>query len=80
MYAIAIESFGKYGLRVPMGNAGLQKLHHRTRSGIMKETEIFRHNTYGRVFVVQDFTQEMCEMNNAKLVDYVTSHYIMQIQ
>lgn len=79
MYAVNIESFGNAGLRVPCGNNGLQKLHNKTVRGWMKETQIMRKNG-GSVYVIKDYTQKMCEMNNAQLVDYILKNYICQLK
>lgn len=64
------------GAVVPAGNNGLQKLRNKTIRGWRSETEVIRRNTTGNVYVVTDFTQEMCEMPSDKLADYVQSHYI----
>lgn len=37
MYAICVEYYGKFGVIVPSGNNGLQKLHNKTRRGWMSE-------------------------------------------
>ena len=62
MYAVVVESYGKYGNIVPCGNDGMQKLRNKTRRGWLKETEYLRKNTTGTVFVISNFTQKMCEM------------------
>ena len=36
MYAICVEYYGKYGAIVPLGNDGIQKLHNKTRRGLVK--------------------------------------------
>ena len=76
MYAVVIESYGNYGLIVPCGNNGLQKLHNKTMRGWMKETETMRKCTNGTVYVIRDFTQTMCEMNNGKLTDYIMKNHV----
>lgn len=76
MYAIVVETYDGYGNIVPAGNKGFQKLRNKTRQGWKSETEILRRNTTGSVYIVQDYTQEMCEMSPFKLADYVQSHYI----
>lgn len=76
MYAIVVETYDGYGNIVPSGNNGFQKLRNKTRKGWKSETEILRRNTTGSVYIVQDFTQKMCEMSPLKLADYVQSHYI----
>lgn len=75
MYAVNIESFGNNDLYIPMGNDGVQKLHNKTRRGWLSETYIMRHNG-GTVYVVNDFTQAMCEMSPGRLVDYVMKHHV----
>lgn len=74
MYAVNIESNGK-SLYVPMGNDGLQKLHGHNVQAWKKETYIMRRNG-GDVYVISNFTQKMCEMNQGKLVDYIMANYI----
>ena len=76
MYAVVVESYGKYGNIVPCGNDGMQKLRNKTRRGWLKETEYLRKNTTGTVFVISNFTQRMCEMGPKALADYVSCHYI----
>ena len=76
MWAICVESYGKYGSIVPCGNNGAQKLRNKTRRGWLLETETMRRCTTGNVYVVSDFTQEMCEMSPHKLADYVSNHHI----
>lgn len=70
MYAVGIVNFGNGGMRVPCGNHGLQKLHNKTVRGWKTETTTMS-KCVDEVWVVSDFTQEMCEMNNGKLVDTV---------
>jgi hypothetical protein len=69
MYAVGIV-LGNGGFCVPCGNNGLQKLHNKTVRGWKSETQIMS-KYVDEVWVVPDFTQEMCEMNNGKLVDHV---------
>lgn len=76
MYAICVEYYATIGAIVPCGNNGLQKLHNKTRRGWLNETTIMRKNTTGKVYVVSDFTQKMCEMSPSKLADYVQNNYI----
>ena len=76
MYAICVEYYGKYGAIVPAGNAGVQKLHNKTRRGWLSETECMRKNTTGNVYVVADFNQKMCELSSSCLADYVQNNYI----
>lgn len=74
MYAVVVEYYGGYGAIVPLGNAGLQKLRNKTRKGWLRETETLRRNTAGTVYVINDFTQAMCEMSQRQLANYVMTH------
>ena len=76
MYAICVESYGRYGNIVPCGNSGLQKLRNKTRKGWLAETETMRKSTTGNVYVISDFTQKMCEMSPRQLADYVSCNHI----
>lgn len=76
MYAVCVEYYGKFGAIVPVGNNGLQKLRNKTRRGWLNETTAMRRNMTGNVYVVQDFTQKMCEMSPSKLADYVQNNHI----
>ena len=76
MWAICVESYGKYGNIVPLGNDGIQKLRNKTRKGWLSETQQMRRNTTGSVYVVRDFTQKMCEMSDRQLADYVSANHI----
>lgn len=76
MYAIVVESYGKYGNIVPCGNDGLQKLKNKTRRGWLLETEFLRRNTPGTVYVIRDFTQKMCEMGPKQLANYVMCNHL----
>ena len=76
MYAICVEYYGNYGPIIPSGNDGVLKLRNKTRKGWLRETECMRKNTTGKVYVVPDFTQKMCEMTTGQLVDYVYNNYV----
>ena len=52
------------------GNDFAQMLHNKTRKGWRVETEQMR-KLPGRVYVVHDFTQRMCEMDSIMLANYV---------
>lgn len=80
MYAVCVEYYGKFGAIIPCGNNGLQKLRNKTRRGWISETATMRRNTTGNVYVISDFTQEMCEMSPRKLADYVQNNYIAILQ
>ena len=70
MYAVGIINCGNGGMRIPCGNAGLQRLRNKTMRGWKQETQTMS-KCVDEVWVINDFTQEMCEMNNGKLVDTV---------
>lgn len=70
MYAVGIVNLGNGGMRVPCGNQGLQKLHNKTIRGWKSETTTMS-KCVDEVWAVSSFTQEMCEMNNGKLVNTV---------
>lgn len=55
------------------GNDFAQILHNKTRKGWYMETEQMR-KLMGRVYVVHDFTQKMCEMDSVTLANYVMRH------
>lgn len=76
MYAIVVESYVHYGNIVPLGNDGIQKLHNKTRYGWKCETEFLRRNTTGTVYIINDFTQEMCNLSAKQLADYVIAHHV----
>ena len=76
MWAFTVEYYSRYGAIVPMGNATQQKLKNKTYKGWLKETEIMRKNTTGNVYILTDFTQEMCEMTPRQFADYVQNNYI----
>lgn len=76
MYAITVEYYGGYGAIIPAGNDGLQKLRNRTMKGWLSETTGMRMRTTGNVYVIQDFTQAMCEMSPKQLADYVQNNYL----
>ena len=75
MWAFRIESYGTYGCIVPTGNDGAQKLRNKTMRGWLSETTQLR-KLPGRVYVMHNFTQKMCEMGPKALADYVSCHYI----
>ena len=52
------------------GNNFAQMLRNKTRKGWRMETEQMR-KLMGRVYVVNDFTQHMCEMDSVTLANYV---------
>ena len=78
MYAVAVWKNGRDEY-MPMGNDGLQKLHNTTPRGWKMETSAIRFFAY-EVFVVSDFTQEMCEMNIDKLLNYIRHNHILKLK
>lgn len=52
------------------GNDFAQMLHNKTRKGWRMETEQIC-KLMGRVYVVPEFTQKMCEMDSETLANYV---------
>jgi len=76
MYAICVEYSEKYGVVVPSGNNGMQKLYNKTRRGWVSETECMRKRTTGNVYIVANFTQKMCEMTSSQLAIHVQNNSI----
>lgn len=76
MWAILVETYDGIGNLVPLGNDGYQKLHNKTRHGWKRETQFMRNHSTGTVYVVNEFTQAMCNMDCAQLADYVISHHV----
>jgi hypothetical protein len=79
MYAVGFINFGIIGMHNPMGNQGLQKLHNKTMRGWMSELQTMR-RCVDEIFIMPDFTQEMCEMNQAKLWEYCYRNKIATIR
>ena len=63
----------------PAGNDGLQKLHVKTPRLIMERLTVMR-KVNDEIFIVNDFTQKMCEMSQAELWSYCNSHYVFHIR
>lgn len=63
----------------PMGNDGLHKLHHKSAKGIMQELTVMR-KVVSEIYIMPDFTQKMCEMNNATLWSHCMNNYLMHIR
>lgn len=72
MWAFGLVNCGNYGMVVPLGNDGAQKLRNKTLRGWKSETETMQ-KCVDEVWVVSDFTQKMCEMSPRKLADHVIS-------
>lgn len=65
MYAIGIKD----GV-IRCGNDGMVVLNNTSRHKIMEQTEQLR-RINDAVYLVSDFTQQMCEMSHDKLLAYV---------
>lgn len=63
----------------PMGNDGLKRLTHKSAKGIMQELQTMR-KIVSEIYIMQDFTQKMCEMTNDQLWIYCMDHYRMYIR
>lgn len=59
--------------RTGAGNDFVQMLHNKTRKGWYMETEQMR-KLMGRVYIVHNFTQKMCEMDSETLANYVMTY------
>lgn len=70
MWAFGLVNGGNYGMVVQCGNDGAQKLRNKTLRGWKSETETMQ-KCVDEVWVVNDFTQKMCEMSERQLADYV---------
>lgn len=78
MWAIAIRKDGRNEY-IPAGNDGFQKLHNTTPRGWKMETSVIRFFAY-EVFVVSDFTQEMCEMDRDSLITYIRRNHVLKLK
>jgi len=78
MYAVGFINLGSLGMQNPMGNNGLQKLRNKTMRGWKSELSTMS-KCVDEILIVNDFTQEMCEMNQAKLYDYCCKHKIVRM-
>jgi len=65
MYAIGIKNGA-----IRCGSDGMVKLNSTSQRKIMEQTEQLR-RTNDAVYIVNDFTQRMCEMPHDKLVQYI---------
>lgn len=70
MWAFRVISLGKYGCIIPCGNDGAQRLHNKTRRGWLSETTTLR-KMGGTVYVLPNYTQQMCNMSEHQLANYV---------
>lgn len=70
MWAFGLVNCGNYGMVVPCGNDGAQKLRNKTLRGWKSETSTMQ-KCVDEVYVLPDFSQKMCEMSERQLADYV---------
>lgn len=78
MYAVGFYNRGKAGMQWAAGNNGLQKLHNKTIRGWQSETQTMK-KCVDEIFIMRDFTQEMCEMNSGRLWEYCYKHKVARI-
>ena len=66
MYLVGFINLGSLGMVMQAGNNGLMKMEKSNRNKIemMKKVN-------DEVYLINRFTQQMCEMSNAKLYEYV---------
>ncbi len=79
MYAVGFINFGHGGMRNPMGNQGLQKLHNKTIRGWQSELQTMK-KCVDEIYIMSDFTQKMCEMNQAQLWEYCYRNKVARIK
>lgn len=73
MWAFGLINCGNYGMVVPLGNNGAQKLRNKTLRGWKSETSTMQ-KCVDEVYVLTDFTQKMCEMSERQLADHVMKY------
>lgn len=79
MYAVGFVNFGNLGMVHPMGNQGLQKIHGRTYRTWDTELQTMKKNV-DEIYVMYNFTQEMCEMDNDRLYKYCRKRYAVRVK
>ena len=79
MYAIGWINRGNAGMYNHCGNDGLQKLHNKTMKGWKSELQTMTKKV-DEIYIVRDFTQEMCEMNQHNLWDYCWRNKIARVK
>lgn len=79
MYAVGFINYGNQGMYTPAGNNGLQKLHNKTMRGWNSELTTMK-KVVDEIFIMKDFTQEMCEMNHGKLWEYCYKNRVARIK
>lgn len=78
MYAVGFINAGNAGMRNPMGNHGLQRLHSKTMRGWNNELQTMK-KCVDEICIMRDFTQKMCEMSQAELWEYCYRNKIARI-
>ena len=79
MYAVGFINLGVFGMHNPCGNNGLQKLHNKTMRGWKSELQTMMRNV-DEIFIMQDFTQKMCEMSQSQLWEYCYKNKIARVK
>ena len=78
MYAVGFINLGVFGMHMPCGNDGLQKLHNKTLKGWQSELQTMK-RCVDEIFIVRDFTQKMCEMSQSQLWEHCMKTSIARI-
>ncbi len=78
MYAVGFINLGTLGMHNPCGNSGLQKLHNKTMRGWKSELQTMA-KCVDEIFIMNDFTQKMCEMSQSQLWEYCYKNKIARI-
>ena len=79
MYAVGFVNFGNLGMINPMGNQGLQKLHNRTLKGWNNELQTMK-RCVDEIYIVYNFSQKMCEMDNERLYKHCHKNHVIRIK
>lgn len=79
MYAVGFVNIGNKGLITPCGNNGLQKLYNKTMKGWRSELQTMMRNV-DEIYIMQDFTQKMCEMSQGQLWEYCYRNKIARVK
>lgn len=78
MYAVGFIYKGNAGFH-PCGNDGLKKLHNKTMKGWQSELQTMK-RVVDEIYIMSDFTQKMCEMNEGRLWEYCERNNIARIK
>lgn len=78
MYAVGFINLGVFGMHNPCGNSGLKKLQYKTMSGWNKELQVMKKNV-DEIFIMNDFTQKMCEMTQSQLWEYCYKNKVARL-